>query len=258
MASPIRIFVGCAPDGHDAESQAALDHSLRSRCAAPVEITWMFASRDPASPFHGWDMRRWATPFSGFRWAAPELCGFRGRAIYMDSDVVVLGDIGELWETDLRRGRIVTARNPSKFCVSLWDCAAAKPYMLPLPQLRRADGHDRQSAYFRQHPGLVRSFGSAWNWLDSEDADLSQAKICHYTDMRSQPHLNYAIPRLIGEGRAHWYDGPLREGRRDVTELFEREYAAARAAGYTVDRYIPAERFGPFRKRSMAGYRAQR
>lgn len=256
----IRVFVGCAPDGADAESQCVLEHSLRSRCSAPVQITWMIASRDPASPFAGWDMTRWATPFSAFRWAVPELCGFRGRAIYMDSDLIVLGDLAELWELELKPGgQIVAARDPGKFCVSLWDCALARGHVLPLPQLRRADGHERMAAYFKAHPGLVHRFGSRWNYLDSQDADaLGDAGIVHYTDLATQPHLNYAIPRLTAAGGAHWYDGPLRPGRPDVSMLFEREFAAAKVAGYTVDKYLPAQAFGPLAKRQMAGYRAHR
>jgi hypothetical protein len=54
------------------------------------------------------------------------------------------------------------------------------------------------------------------------------------------------------------FDGPVREGRRDILDLFEREFAAAQAAGYTVDRYIPEECYGAVVKRSMLGYRGRR
>ena len=255
----IRIFIGCAPDGADAESQATLEHALRSRASAELDITWMVANREPGSLWSGWDMRRWATPFSGFRWAVPEACGFKGRAIYMDSDLIVLGDIGELWETELMRGQVAAVRGPSRFCVTLWDCAAARDHLLRLSDLRRADGHQRMSGYFAQHPGLVKRFGPKWNYLDSEDrGPLDGVRIVHYTDLSTQPHLNYAIPRLAGAGRSHWYDGPLRSHPRpDIAMLFEREFAAAKIAGYTVDRYLPAQAYGAVEKRNMSGYRAR-
>lgn len=254
----IKIFVGCAPDGHDAESCATLEHSLRSRTSAELDITWMVANRDPGSLWCGWDMRRWSTPFSGYRWRVPAACGFQGRAIYLDSDLVVLGDIAELWETELGPGQIAAARSPSKFCVTLWDCQAAKGHMLDAVDLMRVDGHERQTAYFRSHPGLVRAFGARWNYLDSEDRG-TLGQIVHFTDLTCQPHLNYAIPRLAAAGRSHWYDGPLRQHPRpDIAALFEREFAAAKTAGYTVDRYLPAAFFGDLGKRSMGGYRANR
>jgi hypothetical protein len=256
----IRVFVGCAPDGADAESQAVLEHSLRSRCSEPVEITWMIASRDPKSVFSGWDMSRWATPFSGFRWVVPMLAGFEGRAIYMDSDVVVLADLAELWRMELRPRAIVAARSPKKFCVSLWDCAAARQHLFQPPFLRRADGHDRQSAYFDAKPWLVHRFDGGWNFLDDVGlAPLAEAKILHYTALDTQPHMRHALPRLAAAGRSHWYDGPRRpHPRYDVVQRFELEFAAAKEAGYTVDRYLPVERYGELGKRSMVNYRRAR
>lgn len=217
----------------------------------------MQASRDPESLWHGWDMSAWATPFSGFRWQVPGACDHHGRAIYMDSDTIVLGDMAALWRMPLDRGQCVAARDRSKFCVSLWDCGKAMQHMLPLAELRKRDGHAKQGMYFRTRPWLIRSFGAAWNYLDIED-EGPFTKVVHYTDLATQPHMHHALPRLAGAGRHHWYDGPVREGRRDILELFEREFAAAQAAGYTVDRYIPEENFGSIVKRSMVNYRAAR
>jgi hypothetical protein len=262
----IRVFVGVAPDGADAESQAVLEHSLRSRCSLPVEFFWMHLSPDPDSPFYssvhkygqqGWDTSTWATPFSGMRWAVPALCGFRGRAIYMDSDTIVLGDMAELWRMEFAASQIVAARSASKFCVSLWDCRAAELHIMPVRGLMARDGHERQAMFFRVRSNLVRALGAEWNYLDTEDTGPF-TNVVHYTDISAQPQLNYAIPRLVKAGREHWYDGPIRQGRRDITELWEREFGAARSAGYTVEQYIPDEHFGPCRKRSMARYRARR
>jgi hypothetical protein len=254
----IRVFAGCAPDGHDAESCAVVEFTLRKHASLPIDLTWMIASRESRSPWFGWDMSRWATPFSGFRWAVPELCGFEGRAIYLDSDLIVMADIAELWNAEIEPGKCVVARDARRFCVSLWDCAAAKPHLLALEALKRADGHQRQSAYFRTHGELVQRFDGHWNYLDSQDtAPIADAKILHYTDLSTQPHMHHAIPRLAAEGRKHWYDGPRRRHPRlDIVQRFEWEFAHAKEAGFTADRYVPVERFGDFRKRSMIGYRA--
>lgn len=254
----IRVFIGCAPDGADAESQAVLEHSIRSRCTGEVDITWMIATRRNGSLWSGWDMSRWATPFSGFRWAVPVACGYRGRAIYMDSDLVVLGDLAELFELHLKPGQVAAARNPFRFCVTLWDCAAAKGHILPLVDLQRADGHATQAKYFATHPGLVQNFGSTWNYLDTEDRGPF-GKVVHYTDLSTQPQLNHALARLARDRKAHWYDGPRRpHPRPEIVELFEAEYAAARQAGFHVEQYLPAETYGQLSKRIMAGYRGLR
>lgn len=254
----VRVFIGCSPDGHDAESQAVVEYTLRSRCSLPIDLTWMIASRDPRSPWSGWDMSRWATPFSGFRWQVPALCGFEGRAIYLDSDLIVMADIAELWRTEIAPGKCVVARDARRFCAALWDCAAAKPHLMALDALKRADGHQRQSAYFRTRGELVQRFLGHWNYLDSQDtAPLADAKIVHYTDLSTQPSMRHAIPRLAAEGRKHWYDGPRRRHpRQDIVQRFEFEFAKAQEAGFTVERYRPTECFGDFRKKSMVGYRA--
>ena len=104
MADKVRVFVGCAPNGDDAESQAVLSYTARKHTTGPLWITWMVLSRDPASPWSGWRTDHWTTPFTGFRWAIPEVCGFKGRAIYMDSDMIVRADLRELWETPIPKG----------------------------------------------------------------------------------------------------------------------------------------------------------
>src|SRR6478609_8300859 len=91
----VRIFVGTSANGEDAEAEMALEWSLKARSSLPVVITWMRLSRDPASIWSGWESSKWATPFSAFRWAVPAACGFMGRAIYMDVDMVAVADIAE-------------------------------------------------------------------------------------------------------------------------------------------------------------------
>ena len=47
---------------------------------------------------------KFATEFSLFRYVIPELCGFEGRAIYLDSDMICLGDLAELADWPLPDG----------------------------------------------------------------------------------------------------------------------------------------------------------
>lgn len=254
----IRVFAGCDGNNGDLESQAVCEWSIRKHTKREVEITWMQLSRDPASPFYsdgprGWQTQYWTTPFSGFRWQIPALCGFKGQAIYTDSDVIFLADIGELWDQPMPPGAVVIAKggkHGQRLCVSKWDCAAAE---MALPQLTavKADPHSHRSLmrHFASHPEMVVPFqGGDWNALDLEPLDLADSRVraIHYTGIPTALQLKHALPRLKREGGRHWYTGPAREHpRRDLQRLFDRLLVEATAAGYGIEHYR-REPFGQY------------
>jgi hypothetical protein len=271
MSDPIRVFVGCAANGEDLESQAVLEHSLRKHASRPVDIVWMRLDRTPGSAFfsdgpRGWQTQNWSTPFSGFRWAVPELCGFRGRAIYCDSDVIFLADAAELWDQAFQPGKVVLAKGGEdswRFCVCLWDCAAAAAYVKPLKLLMREPGAHRAMIERYRNAPFVQPFEGNWNCIDLEDyGDLSnpEIKVLHYSSEAHQPHLRHAVPRLKAQRRRHWFDGQMKpHWRFEVEELFDAVLKEAIEAGYTLDRYEPEQLFGAYRKMSHAkGYRSHR
>ena len=262
----VRVFVGCAPDGQDAESQAVLEYTLRRHASRPVEITWMRLSRDPASPFYsspetgeGWRTERWATPFSGFRWAVSSLCGFEGTAVYMDSDIIVCADIAELADQAFMSSETVLARRSpgTRFCVSLWRCSRAARWLRNIEALRADPGsHHAMTRLFATNPRLVGRFRGDWNCLDGEgyaDLDDPGLKALHYTSMPHQPHLPRARARLAAQGRYHWFDGTVApHWRRDLVEMFERLLSEADAAGFRTEDYEGGA-FGKVAKKSLAG-----
>jgi hypothetical protein len=266
----IRVFVGCAPSHEDIESQAVLEWSLRKHASEPVEIEWMKLSRDPASFWfsdgagRGWNTSQWATPFSGFRWAVPAFCGFEGRAIYCDSDVIFLADVAGLWRQPMARGTVALAKGGGswRYCVSLWNCAASREHMRSLDWLRAEPTAHRQMVdYFARRPGLTESFAGDWNCLDGEGhPDLldGRLKALHYTDMSCQPQLRHALPRLARAGQRHWYNGKVRRHPRpDVEALFDALLAEAEANGYGPRRYAQDEPFGAVAKKSLTAYRGR-
>lgn len=262
----IRIFVGCAANHEDAESQAVLEYSIRKHASEPVEITWMKLSRDPESPFYsgpdgGWDTSRWATPFSGFRWALPWLCNFEGEAIYMDSDFIVMADIAELWHQEFKPGKAVMAKGALaswRMCCSKWNCSALSPGQVSYDRIRSDPNlHHAMTRHFLDNPQYVQHFEGHWNCLDGESferLDEPPIKAIHYTAMMYQPHLVHAIPRLAEQDRKHWFDGvPSRHWRDDLIELFDDLLMEAEDAGYTVESYCQDPLFGEYTKRSVAG-----
>lgn len=263
----IRIFVGCSPNHEDAESQAVLEWSIRKYASVPVEIEWMKLSRDPNSFWYsdgkqGWQTSKWATPFSGFRWAIMERCNCEGKAIYMDSDVIVLADIAELWNQDIPDGKLALAKGGGswRYCVSLWDCAALYPGTIAAVR-GDPDSHGHMLMFLSSNPQLTSSFEGDWNCLDGQGhSNLLDGKLkaLHYTDMSSQPHLRYAIPRLIAQGRKHWFNGTVRRHpRRDVEELFDLFFVEAATKGFTAERYMKEPLYGEINKASLTGYRGR-
>lgn len=255
----IRVFVGCAGNNEDLESAAVLEWSIRKHTAREVDITWLQLSRDPTSPMSGWNATEWTTPFSGARWAVPELCGWQGEAIYTDSDVIFLADIGELWDQPIAPGKVVVAkggRHGQRLCVSKWDCAAAKAHLPPLAVLKREPVKHRQlMQYFAAHPDLVQPFeGGDWNALDLEAPDLADPliKAVHYTGIPTQVQLKHALPRLAREGGRHWYRGiPRPHPMPELQALFDRLLVEATEAGFGIDRYR-REPFGEYGLRRYA------
>lgn len=261
----IRLFVGCAANGEDIESQIVLEHTLRKHCSQDIDITWMMLSRDEKSFFSGWKTDLWSTPFSGFRWAVPELCSFEGRAIYMDSDIIGKADLTELWNVPIDLGKVVVAKGGNegwRFCVSLWDCSAARKYLPDADQFKgSATSHRSFVNFFKTNKEIVQSFSNGnWNCIDGEnypDIDHPQIKLLHYSSEAHQPQLKHALPRLAATGRKHWFDGEIKpHWRPEIQHRFDLELKNALLNGYRVENYEPEKLYGPYVKKSEKNYKS--
>ncbi|WP_345246704.1 glycosyl transferase [Pigmentiphaga soli] len=270
MEDRIRLFVGCDPNDCDLEQMMVLEYSARKHCSLPIDIEWMRLSRDPSSFWHaepehglGWRTETWATPFSGFRWGVPAFCGYQGRAIYLDTDMIVLCDLAGLWRMPFGPGKVLAGKgrkNSWRFCVTVWDCAAARAQLPPVERLRaEPDSHQRMMRHFAGHPGLIEPLHSDYNNIDGEEKPAEAIRILHYSDMGTQFSHKYAFPRLAQEGRRHWFDGQvLPHPRADLAALFDRYYQDALAAGYDLDRYRAPQLFGDTMKASQRDYAGNR
>lgn len=246
MTEPIAVFVGSSPWSLDAESDLALEYSIRKHASRPVEIVWMRHGDDPSSPWGGWNRECWATPFSGFRWSVAEVALSRGyaRAIYTDNDVLFLADIAELWDMDFE-GRPVIAREPWRFCVSVWDCEAAALMLPPIAE-QKQDSVTNHRLHVKFGDAEITRFPPAWNCLDGEDMAIEAVKALHFTDMSTQPAAELADRRLrelparnaMRRPRKHWYRGPRNKHRRpEAVALFHQYYREAVEGGETLGGY---------------------
>ena len=101
-SDPVRIFVGT--DRSQLLAVKVLEHSIRRHTALPIEVVPMLDLPLPEPR----DVRqRQRTGFSFSRFAIPRLAGYRGRALYLDADMLVLRDIAELWALPFDGAKVV-------------------------------------------------------------------------------------------------------------------------------------------------------
>lgn len=263
--SPIKVFVGCDPNNCDLEQMMVLDYSIKKHTQQAVEIIWMQLSHNPSSFWYahpqlaqGWKTEKWATPFSGFRWAIPEYCGFQGKAIYMDSDIIVMDDLALLWQHPIDNNAIVAAKggnSSARLCTCLWDCAKAKNHLPSIDEIKsNPDSHQNLMKMIQKNLSLVQPYNDHYNCIDGENIDIEAIKILHYSDMGTQFSHKYSIPRLEQSQLKHWFDGEIiAHPRADLIALFDRYYQEALSAGYTLDDYR-IEPYGYFKKASQVKY----
>lgn len=253
----IKLFVGCSPNGEDAESQLVLEYTARKYSSMPIDIVWMKHSNDPMNFWYGWKSKTWPTPFSGFRWGIPAACGYDGQAIYMDSDMIILDDLAKLWNEPWENGTIIQMKGDWRTCVAKWECRRAGQVLPPIEEIKNEPrAHQNLFTSLQQYSHLVQKFDRQWNNFDGENDDLKDVKILHYTSMQHQPHGKYALPRLEKENRTHWFDGKFEtHWRGDVIDLFDEYYDEALENGFTVGQYYDLNNLVLYEKESQKNYK---
>lgn len=92
----LRIFIGF--DRREAECAGVLAYSLRAHASIPLDIHYVKLSdldfNRPLDPLQ-------STEFTYSRFLVPYLCNYEGKAIFMDCDMLCLGDIKELDDLDM-------------------------------------------------------------------------------------------------------------------------------------------------------------
>ena len=136
------------------------------------------------------------TPFSLQRFAIPELNERRGRAIYLDSDMLVFDDIRNLSSFPVEESGVAAAEvdprwnRAPQISVLVIDCERCR-WSLDSVSTALREGSLDYEALMRNGPdpaGIHRSIPPQWNSLESfVDGTTS---LVHYTDMNSQPWLS--------------------------------------------------------------------
>lgn len=184
---PIRVFISCS----EVEWLPAkvLESSIKRHVSreCQVKLTYEQGVENPTGMDHE---SRPRTLFSYHRFVVPKLCGFKGRAISMDSDMLVFADIAELFDWPMKDGVNVASACPigrphQNSSVMTIDCEAC-PWNLEGLIARIAVGKLSYGELMRLENCGVKwcEADHQWNCLDAWDA---KTKNLHYTDMRRQP-----------------------------------------------------------------------
>jgi hypothetical protein len=217
----VRIAIGTDRWQKDSGAEDVLEYSIKKHCSQPVEITWM-RSGDPgweisargdgdtwaagAAIAGGWVKgggMTWGTPFSCFRFAIPELMGFKGRAIYMDADMLVLDDLCKLIELPIDDSKGLLCLSKNRTDVAVFNCEWPGWQSEWWPTIEKMRGIRARCFEYvqllRARDAMDTSLPDAWNDCDGRLYDRSpqDVKIIHYTNVlvgqpwRPYDNVNY-------------------------------------------------------------------
>ncbi|MEA2825955.1 MAG: hypothetical protein QOG43_394 [Actinomycetota bacterium] len=195
---PLRIFIGTDPS--QVVAHQVLAHSIRKHATIPVEITPMIdlPVPVPADPAH-----RARVAFTFTRFLIPELCRFEGRALYVDADMVVFGDVAELAAVPFDGAKVLCSyqrvlpelwKNKGGFdggrnvAVMLLDCSRldwdAAKIVAGLDEGRYTYEELVYDLCIAGQDGVADTIPPEWNHLEHHDPST---RLLHYTVVRTQP-----------------------------------------------------------------------
>ncbi len=187
----LRIFIGW--DSRFPEPADVLKHSLQHHSSLPLDVHYLKLDElaldrehDPLA----------STEFTYSRFLVPHLCGFEGKAIFMDNDMVCMGDIRELDELDMSTCalRVVKHDYQPENTVKMYGCKQtsyprknwSSLMLMDCSKLRlwtKQVVETQTGAYlhrFQDIPDeLIGEIPNTWNTLDWMD---ESTKLLHYTN----------------------------------------------------------------------------
>lgn len=194
---PIRVYVGSTPS--EMLPFKVLEYSLKKHASMTTEVFPLFRANIPL-PLPKDAKNQPRTPFSFQRFLIPQLAGFSGHAIYVDSDMQLFQDVAKLWtmrdgEADLLASGADTdlGRRP-QFSVMLLDCERLQWQITEIIAMLD-DGRLTYEHLMQDMPVATKVSAcvpAAWNSLENYQEGVTA--LIHYTDMGTQPWVSFANP----------------------------------------------------------------
>ena len=169
MASPLRIFIGW--DHRQPVSYTVLQQSIIENAKRPVQITPLVLDTLPIK-------RQGLTPFTFSRFLVPWLCDYRGWALFLDVDMLVRADVGELFDMADPKYAVMVSKNELRFewaSAMLMNCERCRQltpeYVEMTPALHKL-------AWLQEDD--IGELPAEWNHLVGYD-EPKEAKLVHFT-----------------------------------------------------------------------------
>jgi hypothetical protein len=200
MTDKVRVYIGA--DRSQALAVQVLEHSIRRNTTLDVEVFPMIdlPIRQPK------DLRNAPrTGFSFSRFCIPKLAGYKGKALYLDADMLVFKDIKSLWDRPFDAAKVViqreirhekestakegAPRKRQKQCsVMLMDCSALDWDVDRIVDDLDNNKYDYETLMYDlvilEEDQVKYGIPFEWNSLEYYDAETC---LIHYTDMYTQP-----------------------------------------------------------------------
>ncbi len=201
MNELIKVYVGTQVEQMLAVK--VLEYSIRKYTQQPVSVMPLFAAIDAAGieiPMPTDPHLRPRTPFSFQRFAIPQLNGYEGRAIYLDSDMQVFRDIQELWTWEFDGADVLSVYEPPdsgrlpQFSVMVLNCQQLRWHVAELIHQLEAGRWTYQQFILEMAPAGTVAAVLPTEWNNLERFSPGKTALVHYTDMNKQPWLNVRNP----------------------------------------------------------------
>jgi len=192
---PIPVFIGYDPReaiAYHTCANSIIRHASKPVCIVPLALNLLEDYRETHTDG--------SNHFIYSRFLVPHLMEYSGHAIFIDGDMIVRGDIIELW--NMRDPTVdvqvvkhdYKTRMPVKYLgsknedyprknwssVILWNCSSFPNKKLNPEYVMQSTGaHLHRFAW--TNDSRIGELPSEWNWLPDEYGPNSAAKLLHYT-----------------------------------------------------------------------------
>lgn len=165
----LRVFIGADP--RQPVGPQVLGHSISWRSSKPVSITNLVLAQLPMK-------RMGLTQFTFSRFLVPWLCDYQGLGLFLDADMVVTGDIAELFALK-DESAVQVVKNKLRFewpSMMLFDCSKCK---VLTPEFIDDSSHNPLALKWAESIGELPSI---WNHCVGYDRKQALTpKLIHYT-----------------------------------------------------------------------------
>lgn len=165
----LKVFIGRDP--RQPLAYNVLANSIIEHASVPVEITALSLKALPIR-------RQGLTQFTFSRFLVPYLCDFKGTALFLDADMVVTGDIKELFELADGVSSVQVNQEQERFewpSAMLFNCEHCK-------QLTPEYIDNKANTLFDfKWANQIGNFPPSWNFCIPYSGNSDTAKLYHYT-----------------------------------------------------------------------------